>query len=166
MTPDITIRPTIEEDLPAIRDILNDVICNYDYYLSNRLKSMDDIKLWFDEHQNHLPYVIFTALINNELAGWVSLSPFRPADGYNSTAELSIYVNPLHYRKGIGHRLMNYIECYAREKLHCIISVITSNNEVSILLHKKHGFKIEGIFKEIGNKNGHYSDVVMMTKLI
>lgn len=168
MCSDILIRPATINDLPKIRDILNYVINKYDYYLSNKLKTDKDLRIWFEEHLNRERYSIFTAYINDEMAGWVSLSPFRAIDGYNSTAELSIYVNPEYYRRGVADCLMNYIETVAINSgcLHCIISVITSNNEASIALHNKHGYKTEGVLKEIANKNGHYIDVVMMTKLI
>jgi len=168
MTADIIIRPTIKDDLPAIKDILNDIIANYDYYLSDRQKTFEDIEQWFDDHQNNDRYFILSAFSGEDFAGWISLSPFRSSNGYNITAELSVYVHPNFYRKGIASALMWEMEGIARQRgmLHCIMSVITANNISSIKLHEKHGFKQEGYFKEIGSKNGYYKDVVFMTKLI
>ena len=168
MTTDIIIRPTIKEDLPAIRNILNDVIAGTDYYLSEKLKTAKDMERWFDEHQDDDRYFALTALCGNDFAGWVSLSSFRKADGYNISAELSIYVHPEHHRKGIADKLIWTIEDVAYKKglIHCIISVITANNTASIALHEKHGYKTTGIFKEIAYKNGAYRDVVMMSKLL
>lgn len=167
MTADIIIRPTTKEDLPAIRAVLNDVIANTDYYLSERLKTETDMQDWFGAHQKE-PYVVFTAFSGDEFAGWVSLSSFRMIDGYDTTAELSVYVHPAHYRKGIADKLMWEIEAYAKRQklLHCIISVITSDNAVSIALHEKHGYAVNTILREVGYKKGRYKDVVMMTKLL
>jgi len=167
MTADIIIRPTIREDLPAIREVLNDITANTDYYLSEKLKTEEDMMSWFDAHQKD-PYVVFTALSGDDFAGWVSLSTFRKIDGYSTTAELSVYVHPDHYRKGIADKLMWEIEAYAKRKnlLHCIISVITSDNAVSIALHEKHGYAVNAILREVGYKKGRYKDVVMMTKLL
>jgi len=165
---DVIIQVTTREDLPMIRTILNGVIVGSDYYLSDELKTEDDITLWYEEHQNSTRYAIFSAFIENSFAGWVSLSPFRRPNGYNSTAELSVYIHPDYYGKGIGSTLMDYIEKFAKEttNLHCIISVITANNKPSIALHKKHGYETVGILNEIAYKNGRYADVVMMTKLV
>lgn len=168
MTTDIIIRPTTKEDLPAIRNILNDVIAGTDYYLSEKLKTEEDMEHWLAEHQGSDRYFSLTALSGNDFAGWVSLSPFRKSDGYDISAELSVYVHPEHHRKGIASKLIWAIEDAAHKKrlIHCIISVITANNIGSIALHEKHGYKTTGIFKEIAYKHGHYRDVVMMSKLL
>jgi L-amino acid N-acyltransferase YncA len=164
----IYIRPAEESDLPAIRQILNEVIARHSYNLSGKPKTMEEMAEWFNEHANNERYAIFAAISDGNFAGWISLSPFRPSDGYDTTAELSVYVHPDYYQKKIGSTLMQYIEEYARSKglLHCIISVITADNLTSISLHKKLGYAINGIFNEIGIKGGKYYDVVMMTKLI
>ncbi len=168
MTADTIIRTTIREDLFAINSILNDVIINHDYYLSNSLKTLHDTELWFEEHQNSNYYTILTCIVGGDIAGWVSLSPFRASNGYDTTAELSVYVHPDYHRKGIGSTLMREIEAFAKEKglLHCIISVITAGNVASIALHEKHNYKTIGIMPEIAFKNGKYQDVVLMTKII
>lgn len=168
MTSDIIIRKTIKDDLPVIREVLNDIIANTDYYLSENLKTEQDISDWFDAHQQDKRYVIFTALSGDDFAGWVSLSPFRKIDGYGTTAELSVYVHPSHYRKGIASKLMWEVEAYTRRcgLIHCIISVITSDNAVSISLHEKHGYAVNCVLREVGYKKGRYKDVVFMTKLM
>lgn len=168
MTTDIIIRPTVEEDLPFIREVLNDIIANTDYYLSENLKTEEDILQWFEAHQGNGRYVIFTALSGDDFAGWVSLSPFRKIDGYGPTVELSVYVHPAHYKKGIASKLMWEVEEYARKngQIHCIISVITSNNAASISLHEKHGYNTSAILREVGYKKGHYKDIVFMTKMV
>ncbi len=168
MTTDIIIRPTTKEDIPQINDTLNKIISDSDYYLSSKHKTLEDTEEWFQEHQYSDYYTSFTALCGDDFAGWVSLSPFRKSDGYNTTAELSIYIHPEYYRKGIGSALMWKIEDYAKEKglLHSIISVITANNTPSIELHKKHNYTTQGILKEIAFKNNRFHDVILMTKII
>ncbi|MDL2215109.1 N-acetyltransferase family protein [Dysgonomonas sp. OttesenSCG-928-M03] len=168
MTADIIIRPTTKDDIPQINNILNDIIVNSDYYLSGKPRTPEDTMAWFEEHQRSDYYASFTALCGNDFAGWVSLSPFRKAEGYNTTAELSIYIHPDYYRKGIGSALMWKIEDFAKEKgvLHSIISVISANNTPSIALHKKHNYITQGLLKEIAFKNNRFHDVILMTKII
>lgn len=168
MNDKIDIRPIELRDLSFVKNVLNNVIQNHDFYLSERLKSDENMLAWYNEHQNSDLYAIFVAEINNVQVGWISLSNFRGIDGYDISAELSVYVLPLYYRKGVSVALMDYIEEFARTKgkIHKIISVITSTNEPSIALHKKYGFETEGFLKEAAIKNGIYQDVLLMSKLI
>lgn len=164
----ISIRPIELRDLAFIKNVLNDVIENKDSYLTEFLKSEDDIRKWYNEHQNNDLYTIFIAEIEGDIAGWVSLSNFRSADGYDISVELSVYVSSLYYRMGVSFALMKYVEVFAKSKrlIHKIISVITATNQPSIALHTKCGFEIEGILKEAAKKNGKYHDVVLMSKII
>lgn len=164
----IYFRKTTLDDLRSINRILNDVINSSPFYLSNTTKSINDTNNWYKEHQNSDYYVSLSAIVNNEFAGWVSLSPFRNANGYDITAELSIYVDPKFYRRGIAKQMMVEIEQYAidKNKLYNIISVITSTNQPSITLHEKMGYAITGILKEIAVKNEILQDVILMTKKI
>lgn len=162
----IQIRPIDQKDLFTVRSILNDVILNKDSYLSDSTKSEKDILDWYYEHLNSNLYSIDVVEVDGELAGWVSLSSFRSIDGYNSTAELSVYVNPQFYRQGIASFMMDHIEQKSKMNPHIykIISVITSTNEASIALHEKRGYETEGFFRKIAQKNGKLHDVLFMTK--
>lgn len=164
---DIIIRDADEKDIPDINRILNDIILKYNYNVSHHPKTLSDTKKWFDEHHNSERYKILIAEYQNQFAGWVSLSPFRMNEGYNTTAELSVYIDQKFYRKGIASRLMKEIELYVIKSgfIHCIISVITADNQISIDLHKIHGYEISGTFRELAQKSGKYVDIVMMTKL-
>lgn len=164
----IVIRPIELRDLPFVKDVLNDVIANHNYYLSEHLKTDEDMRRWYDEHQNNDLYIIFVAEIDGMVAGWISLSNYRSIDGYNISVELSVYVSDRYYRMGVASVLMGYIEDYARNKkqIHKIVSVITSTNLPSIALHEKYGYNCEGILKEVAIKNGSYQDVVFMSKII
>ena len=164
----ISIRPIELRDLGFVKEVLNEVIKNKDSYLTEYLKSDDDILKWYYEHQDSDLYAIFVAEIDGNLVGWVSLSNFRSIDGYDISVELSIYVSSLYYRMGVSFVLIQYVEAFARFKglVHKIISVITSTNEASIALHTKCGFEVEGILKEAAKKNGKYQDVVLMSKII
>lgn len=164
----INIRSIELRDLEFVKEVLNEVIANHDFYLSEYPKSDGDIRQWYDEHQNSDLYAIFIAEVDGTAAGWVSLSNFRLIDGYDISAELSVYVSDCYYRMGGASAMMKYIEDFARSKnrLHKIVSVITATNFGSIALHEKQGFETEGILKEVAKKNGKYQDVVLMSKVI
>lgn len=162
----VLIRKTILNDLAAINEIQNREIATSNSYLSNISKTIDETKSWYDEHQNSNRYTILSATINDRLVGWVALSPFRSIDGYDITAELSVYVHHDFQKKGIAKQMMQAIENFAIEKklLRNIISVITANNKASIELHKKCGYNLVATLSNIAVKNGILQDVILMTK--
>jgi Sortase and related acyltransferases len=168
MKREVIIRDIAYSDLEQVNKILNNIIENHTYNVSHYPKTLSYTQKWFDDHSNSDKYKIFVAECEGMFAGWVSLSPFRSSEGYDTTAELSVYINPPYYRHGIGTLLMKHIEAYAKSSglLHCIISVITADNITSIDLHQKLGYKVNGIFKELAKKNDSYVDIVMMTKLL
>lgn len=168
MNTNLTIRPIRIEDLPFVKGVLNNVIETKDSYLSECLKTDQNMLNWFEEHQNNDRYVIFIAELSNAYVGWVSLSNFRMIDGYNCSAELSVYIDVDYQNKGYASLLMDYIEKYAVSKglISNMISVITSTNEASIALHRKMGYKVEGVLKRIAKKSGQYKDVILMVKNI
>ena len=49
---------------------------------------------------------------------------------------------------------------------HTVVAGITSDNEVSIRLHKKFGFEFVGCFREVGYKFGKWQDVHFFQLLI
>jgi phosphinothricin acetyltransferase len=52
------------------------------------------------------------------------------------------------------------------EGVHTIISRITQGNDISIHIHKKFGFEMVGVLKEVGRKFGRLLDVTMMQKIL
>lgn len=153
------------EDIFFIKDLLNYNILNSSYNLSISTKTDEDMKYWYEEHLNTYPVLIAT--LNDEKVGYVSLSKFRNAEGYLKTAEVSIYVSEKFKNKGIGKFLMKEIETKAKEyKFHTLISVITSNNLVSIALHEKLGYNFNGKLLQVGFKSNIFYDVIFMTKII
>lgn len=78
---------------------------------------------------------IVVAETNGEVAGFI---------GYNKKTIDWLYVSPLHYRKGIGNMLIEYV----LEKSDGEIRIaVLKNNLPALKLYKKMGFKEERTFK-------------------
>lgn len=153
-------------DIIAINEITNYAIINSDYNLNTQTKTIKDTSDWFNYHINN-GYPIITANIDGYVVGWASLSKFRQFNGYNKTAEISVYVRDGYYRMGIGENMLKVLEEEARERgFHSLIAVITATNQPSINLHKKLNFEQSGTFKEIAFKNNKFLDVVFMSKIL
>lgn len=154
------IRKPTRQDIPALLDIYNYEVENGVATLDINKKTFAEWEEWYDNHniENH-PLIV--AEIENEVAGYATLSAYRFKEAYKSTVELSVYVSPNHRQMGVGTALMEEILRLAKddESIHTVVSVITSGNAASCRLHEKFGFTFCGTIKEIGIKSGRYVDI-------
>jgi L-amino acid N-acyltransferase len=159
------IREANLSDLPSMLDIYNDAIRNLTATFDLEEQTLDERKIWFDNHDGKYPLIV--AELNSEVVGYSCLSPFRAKPAYSSSTELSIYISPNHRGHGIGVTLMKEILHRAIELgYHTVISGITGGNDVSVKLHKRFRFEFVGCFKEVGLKFGQWQDVHFYQLLI
>ena len=161
----IVIRQAVREDVPEINGILNYAIMNTNYNLNTTQRSEKDAFEWFDSHTKD-NYPIIVAERGGHVIGWASLSRFREYSGYNTTAEVSIYVSVNHRHKGVGTTLLTTLMTMAKGRYHCLVAVVTDNNWASLALHTRCGFIANTTFREIGFKNNTYIDITFMTKIV
>ena len=146
------IRKATEHDLSAIKDIYNYAVLNTTatYDINQR-----DDKYFANMLSEHTgKYLLAVYEDNGDIIGYVALSQFSRRDAYDITAELSVYVKADCQNKHIGTQLMEYALSYAQteNRFLTIVSLITSDNEHSIYLHKKFGFEFGGKIKNAGFK--------------
>ena len=160
----LNIRPAIEKDIEAITDIYNDAILTTTATFDTEPKTVESRLEWFRNHDAAHPVII--AEIDNRVVGWASLSKWSDRCAYDSTAEVSVYVDKDFRNQGIGKRLLELITLEGEERgLHTLISRISEGNEQSIYLHERLGFEQIGTMKEVGKKFGKYLSVHMLQKV-
>ena len=161
------IRKAEQKDLPALLDLYNYEVVNSVANLDLNPRSLAEWQTWFDHHnvENHPLYV---AQIDGHVAGYCSLSSYREKEAFRSTVELSIYVSHDYRLRGVATELMTFILEEARrdERTHTVVSVITTTNAPSCMLHEKFGFENCGVIKEVGMKFGAYQDIVNYQLLV
>lgn len=158
---DVVIRRAVLDDVPAIMEIYNEAILSSVATFDVEPKTFEDRVEWFLSHDDKYP--IYVAEMDGHVVGWASISRFRDRYAYRYTVENSIYVKDKYRGMGIGSKLMKALIDASKELgYHTIVSVISSQNVESINLHKKFGFKIIGVCKEVGYKFDQWIDVVYM----
>jgi len=76
-------------------------------------------------------------------------------------------VHPNHWGCGIGSALMEKLMDAARSLgYHAVIARIAGESEASIRLHRKFGFEVVGVLKEVGWKFGRWHDLWIMEALL
>ena len=162
---DYALREATDADLRAILDIYNDAVLHSTATFDMEPRTWEGQQRWFQEHRP--PYAVFVATMGDTIAGWGSLSRFRPRPGYRYTAEDSIYVHEDFRVRGIGAALLDLlIDAAHRGRFHSVMALIDGGNAVSITLHERFGFRHVGTFREVGFKFGRWLDVVHMQRMV
>lgn len=154
----LTIREAKMEDLPKLLEIYNEAIVNLTATFDLEKQTLEQRRIWFDEHGGNHPIII--AEVDQEIAGYCSLSAYNKKSAYAKTTELSVYLSDKFRGQGVGTALMKEIINRAKAlEHHTIISLITSGNEASVKMHENLGFSYVGTIKEVGFKFGEWRDV-------
>jgi L-amino acid N-acyltransferase YncA len=104
------------------------------------------------------PWLI--AELDGEPAGYAYASPHRSRAGYRWTADVAIYVDARHHRRGVGRALDGaLLPLLARQRLHVACAGIALPNDASVALHEAMGFEPVGVYPQIGYKRGAWLDV-------
>jgi L-amino acid N-acyltransferase YncA len=94
------------------------------------------------------------------ILGYAYASKFRPREAYQWTAEVTVYVDPAHHRKGVARAL--YISLFEALRLQGFcnaIAVIALPNPASVRLHEKLGFEPLGVLRSVGYKLSNWHDI-------
>ncbi len=157
---ELTIRQMESEDWPKVSEIyLQGIQTN----LATFASSVPPYLQWVNTHISKLNYV---ATQNNNIVGFAALSATANTGAYIGVAELSVYVHNDYKGEGIGLKLTQFMLNKAKHSGYWTVeSRIMANNEASIKMHEKVGFRIVGTRQKIGKDiNGEWRDTVIMEK--
>lgn len=120
---------------------------------------------WEVWNKEHLTDMRFVAWQDNQVIGWVALSPILQRTGYQGVTELSIYIHNHQQGKGIGKLLMQHIiDASEQAGIWTILSLIFPENAKSIQLHEQFGFRLLGTQKKSAQLNGIWMDNVILER--
>jgi L-amino acid N-acyltransferase YncA len=123
----------------------------------------NDLPQWEEWNKGHLDFCRISIYEKSKMLGWTALTPVSSRCVYAGVAEVSVYVAQDQRGKGIGKTLLN--ELIKQSELNGIWTLqssIFSENQNSIKLHEKCGFRMVGYREKIGKKNGIWKDNVLM----
>jgi L-amino acid N-acyltransferase len=151
--------------LVAINDIYNYYVVNSTCTYQEEPELIEDRRRWFQHHRDKHPVIVAKEGIR--VVAWGSLSAYHPRSAYQRTVENSVYVHHEYRRHGLGSLLLGELIKLARKFGHyAIIAAIDGEQEGSVALHTKFGFKHVGRFKKIGYKFGRWLDVIYMELML
>jgi phosphinothricin acetyltransferase len=153
------IRKMREEDGPAVLRI-------YAEGLATRTATFEtEVPAWEDWKRRKLEHSRLVYLEGGEVAAWAVLSPVSGRPAYAGVAEVSVYVGAAHRGKGLGERLLAaLIESSEEHGIWTLQASVFPENEASLRLHAKHGFRVVGRRERIGRLDGKWRDTVLLER--
>ncbi|WP_248926854.1 GNAT family N-acetyltransferase [Paenibacillus hamazuiensis] len=101
------------------------------------------------------------------IAGYVLIAQHKKKQAYDTSGEVTIYLKPDCVGAGIGAKALQFIEDVARQNgFHVLVVTICTENERSMRLFEKNGYRQCAHFKEIGRKFGRWLDIATYQKIL
>ena len=120
---------------------------------------------WEGWNASHLPEHRFVAERDGHVVGWIALAPVSSRCCYAGVAEVSAYVGEEARGRGIGVELLAaVIESSERAGIWTLQTGVFPENEVSLRLLQRFGFRAVGTQERIGRLHGVWRDVVLLER--
>ena len=163
---DMEIRDATVDDAPAIARIYNQGIEDRVATLETQPRTPEERAEWLAARGQRHP-VLVAVDGNGTVLGWVSLNAFNPRPVYEHVADFSVYVARNQRGRGIGDALLGAVEARARGLgYHKLVLAGFPTNPAGMRLYERHGFSTVGIYREQGQLDGRWVDVILMEKLL
>jgi phosphinothricin acetyltransferase len=163
----VTVRVLGEADLPAVQAI-------YAHHVLYGLASFEEEPPPVEEMRSRwqktldlgLPYL--AAELDGAVVGYSYAGAYRPRGAYRFTVENSVYVRDGLAGRGIGTALLDELiaRCEAGPWRQMLAVIGDRENQASIALHRRCGFRLIGILDSVGHKHGRWVDTVLMQRAL
>lgn len=122
---------------------------------------------WFSDHsKKSFPVYVFKEEDDDEILGWLSISPYRSdRQALAEVVEVSYYVDYAHHGKGIASKLMEHAINFCKDaNYRVMVAILVNSNEPSIALLNKFDFKKGGCIPNAIHFGGKFYDHLYMYK--
>jgi phosphinothricin acetyltransferase len=132
-----------------------------EHTVANFAVQPESLEDWEDDWEtHHRTYPWLVARAPSGVVGFAKAGPFKLREAYAPSAEVTVYVDPLQHRKGIGRSLYDVLLPLLRDQGFArLVAGITTPHPASENLHLRYGFQRCATFHRIGWKFGAWRDV-------
>src|SRR5262245_36991655 len=153
------IRELREEDWPAVREIFEQGIAGRNATFETEAPSWDT---W---NRSQLDGQRWVAVEGGRVVGWVAAHSVSPRPCYRGVVEHSVYVDEEFHGRGIGRALLERLfESTEADGIWTIQTGVFPENEASLKLHERSGFRVVGTQERLGKLDGVWRDVVVLER--
>ncbi len=159
-TSHVRIREMVAADWPAVAAIYGAGIATGNATFETEVPSFQD---WDAGHLKRPRLVAVDG--DGRVVGWTALSPVSDRCVYAGVAEESVYVDPAVAGRGIGSALLRrLVEEAEAAGLWTLQTGVLPENEASLALHRRAGFRVVGVRERLGKLDGRWRDVVFLER--
>ena len=159
------VRPGRAEDLPGINAIYNHYVARSHATFEIEPVTAAAREEWAQHYADTGRYRLLVVADDDRVLGYATSSPFADRAAYETSVQVSVYLDPTVTGRGLGARLYGaLLPVLDGEDLHRAYGGIALPNPASIALHERFGFREAGRFHEQGRKFGRYWDVVWLER--
>lgn len=165
MTASTQIREAKADDMMAVAEIYaHHVLTGVATFEVDPPSVQEMTDRWQSISSTGLPYLV--ARQQTKIVGFAYAAPYRTRHAYRCTVEDSIYLDPNHFRQGIGRKLLAPIieKCEQQGYRQMIAVVGGTRNTGSIGLHTSLGFRELGTLQSVGFKLDQWVDTVFLQR--
>jgi L-amino acid N-acyltransferase YncA len=157
-------RPPRPEDAEAVARIYNEGIADRLATFETRERTAAEIEAWLEEG---FPLVVVEDDQGAVLA-WASAPPYRAhREAYRGIGDFSVYVAREARGRGAGRVAMEALVVEARARgFWKLVSRIFPENQASLALCRKLGFREVGVYRRHAQLDGAWRDVVVVELLL
>jgi L-amino acid N-acyltransferase YncA len=124
-----------------------------------------NIPTWDQWDSRHLDHTRFVSEEEGKVTGWAALSSFSSREVYKGVAEIGIYVAEGYRGKNFGSQLMErVIDSSEKNGIWTLVSSVFPENEATLKLHSKYGFRIIGRREKIAKLHGKWRDTILLER--
>jgi len=120
---------------------------------------------WSGWDAKYHPFCRLVCELDGQVRGWAALAPVSARECYRGVAEVSIYVASDQRGRGIGSELMATLVAKSEDNgIWSLYSSIFAENEATLKLHLRHGFREVGYRERIARQNGRWRDTLILER--
>ena len=160
-TPDVevAVAPMVAADWPAVREIHAEGIA------TGNATFETEPPAWERFDATHLASHRLVARLGGRVAGWAALSPVSDRCAYAGVTENSVYVAAWARHRGVGRALLTALLAGADAAgIWTVQTGIFPENEASLALHQRCGFRVVGVRERLGRLDGRWRDVLLLER--
>jgi L-amino acid N-acyltransferase len=159
----------VVSDAPSIMAIYNREVLSSTVTFDLVPRTLDEQRAYITSRSGGLSILVVEIDHGSgpKVIGFGSLSFYRDRPGYRTSVEDSVYVHRDHHGAGVGDLLLEgLIDRAGNNGFHAMFARVIDAADASMALHRKHGFELVGIERQVGRKFGQWRDVALLQLLL